>query len=224
MQKVPSKFVEHLESRTSGSFTLIGPSGNIWHVDLIEINGHLYFRDGWSTFVNDHSLQCGDTLIFRYNWDSNFNIQIFDQSSCEKDEAFYANCSQEASECNENLGRKRERETEASMLNLVADKKIKGSWMPVHLELPAGNREQKSNMSTKKSQKFKETTSGCDNMTKIIAKASDNEIVLAMPSLNGPDRMTSAVNFKVMNISSKVKKSKKSSKKDQSKHSYFAFI
>ncbi|KAH9603458.1 hypothetical protein KSS87_012054 [Heliosperma pusillum] len=62
--EVPSKFIKHLKGRTSGSLSLIGPSGNSWHVDLIDQNGHLFFNSGWPTFVNDHSLQCGDSLVF----------------------------------------------------------------------------------------------------------------------------------------------------------------
>lgn len=211
--KVPSKFVEHLEDRTSRSLSLIGPSGNIWHVDMIEYNGHLFFRDGWPTFVKDHSIQCGDTLVFRYDGNSNFTVQIFDQSSCEKDEAFYANCSQGSFECNENSKKKRDRDMEASMLNLVAEKKIRDSWVPVHLDLLAEIGEQTQKLCTNEGQEFKETVmSGHDNSIKNLA-ASDNTVVLALPAPRGPDAVSSAVNLCVSKISSKLKKSLKKDQK-----------
>uniref|UniRef100_A0A803MRH9 TF-B3 domain-containing protein n=1 Tax=Chenopodium quinoa TaxID=63459 RepID=A0A803MRH9_CHEQI len=211
LQKVPSKFVEYLADRTSGPLSLIGPSGNVWYVDLLELNGHLYFRDGWPTFVKDHSIQCGDTLVFRYNGSSNFNVQIFDESSCEKDEAFYADCSQGASKCYENLEKKRERDMEASMLSLVAEKKMRVRWVPV------GNGEKNFKTCTKEGQKSNKTANGRDNRTKDLATASDTTVVLAIPSLNGPDGRASQVKFHVKKISPKVMSSKvkKVSKKDQ---------
>lgn len=205
--KVPSKFVKHLGGRTSGSLSLVGPSGNIWHVNLFEYNGHLFFQDGWSTFVKDHSIECGDSLVFEYDGDSNFTVQIFDQSSCEKDEAFYANCTQLASECCENLGKKRERDVEAPKLKIVAEKKMRGSWLPVNLYVPAENKEHKLKTRTKNCQDFRKTvTSGHDITTKNFAQSSDRTVVLAIAAPRGPDGMANSVDFRVRKIASKVKK------------------
>ncbi|KAL9231603.1 hypothetical protein vseg_006809 [Gypsophila vaccaria] len=108
--EVPSKFIKHLGSRTSGSFSFTGPSGNSWNVDLIGDNGHLFFDDGWPTFVRDHSIQCGDSLVFRYDGNSHFTVQIFDESSCEKDEALNAKCSQGSTHRRRKSEKKRARE------------------------------------------------------------------------------------------------------------------
>ncbi|KAH9620992.1 hypothetical protein KSS87_001589 [Heliosperma pusillum] len=139
--EVPSKFIKHLKGRTSGSLSLIGPSGNSWHVDLIDQNGHLFFNSGWPTFVNDHSLQCGDSLVFRYDGNSRFTIQIFDESSCEKEEALKARCSQRSINCNGNLGKKRGRDKEAYLSNLDGERKHRETLIPVHLDLPDGDRD-----------------------------------------------------------------------------------
>lgn len=106
IQKIPHKFVKHLEGKTSGLVSLQGPSGNLWHTTLIQENGDLALHEGWSTFVMDHSIVSGDLLVFRYNGDLHFTVQVFEQSSCEKETAFHAKCSQDCS--TENLARKRQ--------------------------------------------------------------------------------------------------------------------
>lgn len=50
----------------------------------------LYFESGWRDFVFDHSIQVGEILVFRYEGQSSFSVQLFDQSACEKESAFSA--------------------------------------------------------------------------------------------------------------------------------------
>ncbi|KAK9756352.1 hypothetical protein RND81_01G091000 [Saponaria officinalis] len=139
--EVPSKFIKHLGGRTSGSLSLTGPSGNSWNVDLIGDNGHLFFDGGWPTFVRDHSIQCGDSLVFRYDGNSHFTVQIFDESSCEKDEALNARCSQGSNDCSGSSGKKRGRGKKAPVIDVGNEKKHKLTLIPVHLDLPSSSKE-----------------------------------------------------------------------------------
>uniref|UniRef100_A0A2P2JMY8 Uncharacterized protein MANES_05G168900 n=1 Tax=Rhizophora mucronata TaxID=61149 RepID=A0A2P2JMY8_RHIMU len=130
--KIPVKFIKHLEGRTSGSVSLIGPSGNVWPVKLIQQNDQLILDRGWPTFVQDHLIECGDLLVFRYDGHLCFTVLVFDPSACEKDSAFHSKCSEDLSRFCASVGHKREREEkdeEASSSDYKFDsmpKKAKG--------------------------------------------------------------------------------------------------
>lgn len=117
--KIPSKFGKHLEGKTSGTVSLMGPSGNTWHADLAQQTDGLYILDGWAAFVRDHFLENGDSLVFRYDGNLHFTLQIFDQSSCEKETAFSAECHQDLSIFDQHFGKKREREYASLLSNMV---------------------------------------------------------------------------------------------------------
>ncbi|KZV45208.1 hypothetical protein F511_11808 [Dorcoceras hygrometricum] len=79
-----------MEGRALGAATLVGPSGNNWYAELILIGDGLFFSDGWEAFVNDHFLEQGDFLVFRYDGDLEFTVLVFDQNMCEKEAALKA--------------------------------------------------------------------------------------------------------------------------------------
>ncbi|KAI3773828.1 hypothetical protein L1987_48364 [Smallanthus sonchifolius] len=117
--KIPSKFVKHLEGKTNGTVYLMGPSGNTWHADLVQETDGLFILNGWGTFVRDHFLENGDSLVFRYDDNLHFSLQIFDQSTCEKETAFSAECHQDLSIFDQHFGKKREREYASLFANTV---------------------------------------------------------------------------------------------------------
>ncbi|GMI78518.1 hypothetical protein like AT5G66980 [Hibiscus trionum] len=108
--KIPVGFKTNLEGKFSGSVLLEGPSGYSWVVELVQKNDDLFFDKGWADFVRDHSLECGDFLVFRYDSDLVFDVKVFDQSNCEKEVGFHCKCSQDSTEFNGIVGRKRYRE------------------------------------------------------------------------------------------------------------------
>lgn len=95
----------------------MGPSGNTWHADLAHETDGLFILDGWVSFVRDHFLENGDSLVFRYDGNLHFTVQIFDQSSCEKETAFSAECHQDLSIFDQHFGKKREREYASLLTN-----------------------------------------------------------------------------------------------------------
>ncbi|XP_019152839.1 PREDICTED: B3 domain-containing protein REM16-like [Ipomoea nil] len=87
---VPQKFVNKMREKLESSVALIGPSGAIWNVGLTALGEELYFDHGWKEFVEEHSLQKNDMLLFEYNGGSQFKVKIFDlQSQCEKESSYF---------------------------------------------------------------------------------------------------------------------------------------
>ncbi|XP_031120451.1 B3 domain-containing protein REM16-like isoform X2 [Ipomoea triloba] len=86
---VPQKFVNNLREKLAGCVSLKGPSGAIWNIGLTACGEKLYFQRGWKEFVEEHSLQENDVLIFKYNGGSQFDVLMFDQQSCCEKEASY---------------------------------------------------------------------------------------------------------------------------------------
>ncbi|KAJ9674555.1 hypothetical protein PVL29_023850 [Vitis rotundifolia] len=150
--KIPSRFIKHMEGRTSGFVSLVGPSDNTWHVDLIQQNGDLFLHDGWPVFVRDHCIECGDSLVFRYDGNLHFTVQVFDRSSCEKEAAFHTKCSQDPGGLDDPLRKKRERESPVVSKDKIFEgvpKKMRGSSCHVHSECITKNLEDKMDKSDK---------------------------------------------------------------------------
>ncbi|KAK6916968.1 B3 DNA binding domain [Dillenia turbinata] len=97
-EEIPKAFVKHLKGKVPGIVSLRAPSGNTWRVKLIRKGNALWFSNGWSTFVSDHSSEFGDLFVFKYRGHMRFNVQIFDKSACEKKSAVDAECSQKMSD------------------------------------------------------------------------------------------------------------------------------
>ncbi|KAK7310473.1 hypothetical protein RJT34_08025 [Clitoria ternatea] len=106
--RIPDGFIHHMDGRVYGLVSLTGPSGNSWTVQLIKQESDLFFHCGWSTFVVDHRLECGDLLVFRYEGHLNFTVQVFDKGACEKEAAFHSECSQNLCEFDNSKGQKRD--------------------------------------------------------------------------------------------------------------------
>ncbi|KAK4492832.1 hypothetical protein RD792_000157, partial [Penstemon davidsonii] len=109
---IPTKFINNLRDKLTGTVALKGPSGNVWDVGLLSNGDTLFLRQGWRAFVEDHSLEEKDILIFKYNGNSRFDVLIFDQkSSCEREGSYFVKkCLHTESEC----GSKRKRNIEKS--------------------------------------------------------------------------------------------------------------
>ena len=69
MQAIPKKFANHLQEKLPENVTIKGPSGAKWNVGLVTRGDTMLFKQGWKVFVEDHSLEEDDVLIFKYNGD-----------------------------------------------------------------------------------------------------------------------------------------------------------
>ncbi|KAJ4963070.1 hypothetical protein NE237_023009 [Protea cynaroides] len=89
---IPSKFVQCLKDELSGTdSSLCGtvflkvPSNKTWKIELKRTKDGLFFQNGWSNFIRDHSLEEGNILFFIYRGNLNFDVFMFDHESlCEK--------------------------------------------------------------------------------------------------------------------------------------------
>lgn len=83
---IPPKFVR-LHRGTLPKKCALKPTGtqSSWPVTTKLIGDHLYFKKGWNAFAQHYSLQYGNMLIFRYAQDSEFYVDMFDNSGCSRD-------------------------------------------------------------------------------------------------------------------------------------------
>ncbi|XP_057963541.1 B3 domain-containing protein Os11g0197600-like isoform X2 [Malania oleifera] len=82
--RIPPHFLKHISKEFSETATLKGPSGNIWNVKLTQVAGCTYIQDGWQQFFKDNCLGDNEFLLFRYDGNMSFDVQIFDKSGCER--------------------------------------------------------------------------------------------------------------------------------------------
>ncbi|TQD93060.1 hypothetical protein C1H46_021318 [Malus baccata] len=83
--------MENFNGRPPCKCTLRGPSGESWTVGLEgREDGKFFFRKGWQNFVEDHLLEIGNFLVFKYDGDTKFDVKIYNPTGCEKEEAVAA--------------------------------------------------------------------------------------------------------------------------------------
>ncbi|KAF1884027.1 hypothetical protein Lal_00012987 [Lupinus albus] len=80
---IPTTFVEKYGEGLAKSAFLKAPNGGEWKVDLVKVDGKIWFQNGWKEFAEYHSLAEGHVVIFRYEKMSNFHVFIFDMSALE---------------------------------------------------------------------------------------------------------------------------------------------
>ncbi|XP_031280992.1 B3 domain-containing transcription factor VRN1-like [Pistacia vera] len=83
MLKIPPKFVTKFGDELSSVATLTLPNGRVWQVGVVKERGKIWFGNGWSEFVENHSINTGHLLVFRFRSNSNFHVVIFDKSAFE---------------------------------------------------------------------------------------------------------------------------------------------
>ncbi|KAK1558771.1 hypothetical protein Q3G72_006385 [Acer saccharum] len=102
---IPEKFVRKFGDELSDVASLRVPNGQVWHVRLTKDGKKIWFHVGWHDFVKYHSICVGYFLVFKYGKNSNFNVLIFDMTSCEIQYPYY--CGGGLKNDENNLGSKR---------------------------------------------------------------------------------------------------------------------
>ncbi|XVE93294.1 hypothetical protein REPUB_Repub01dG0178500 [Reevesia pubescens] len=83
--RIPQHFVRnHLPEEIPSKAVLKGPSGDYWNITMWQKKGNIIMQHGWHQFYQDHSLGNNELLLFRYNGNMCFDVQIFDQSGVER--------------------------------------------------------------------------------------------------------------------------------------------
>ncbi|KAL2920936.1 putative B3 domain-containing protein REM15 [Bienertia sinuspersici] len=92
LKSIPKAFSKHLKDGSKAEIEgdddnkvaiLRDKSRRNWVVKLDYIN--LKFKDGWKKFCEEHNLQIGDFLVFKYQGDLIFDVFIFDPTACERE-------------------------------------------------------------------------------------------------------------------------------------------
>ncbi|KAM5579243.1 hypothetical protein ABKV19_009167 [Rosa sericea] len=83
-ERIPRAFVKNFNGCVPGMCGLRGPCGNLWAVNLKEIEGRVVFHNGWQSFAKHHFLQVGDFLTFTKDGGSIFDVIIYGKSYCKK--------------------------------------------------------------------------------------------------------------------------------------------
>ncbi|KAL5705091.1 hypothetical protein ACHQM5_023436 [Ranunculus cassubicifolius] len=94
--RIPPDFERHISHDESGTAVLRGPTNKIWKVRFSKTDEGTYLQDGWVDFLRDHSLGDFEVLIFRYDGDMCFRIEIFEKTAVKKEYTFDTEKRQEA--------------------------------------------------------------------------------------------------------------------------------
>jgi len=85
---MPPNFLKHLSNEASKTATLEGPNGCSWPVRIKKSSDGTFLSTGWPKFVEDHFLKEREFLVFRYEGNMHFRIQVFDTTACEREDLF----------------------------------------------------------------------------------------------------------------------------------------
>ncbi|CAN6460002.1 unnamed protein product [Victoria cruziana] len=85
--RIPPAFAHHVKKESSYA-TLESEAVKNWRVKLAADRDGLLFKNGWKEFFEHHVLRVGDFLLFRYNGNMHFTVQVFGRSCCEDSYVF----------------------------------------------------------------------------------------------------------------------------------------
>ncbi|PNT75609.1 hypothetical protein BRADI_1g35588v3 [Brachypodium distachyon] len=88
--RVPDKFVqEHLTETescpSSQTAIILSPLSKFWRVELERGQSDVLFKGGWARFLMAHDLSQGNILVFRYEGNMVFSVEVFLQNGCLKE-------------------------------------------------------------------------------------------------------------------------------------------
>ncbi|CAI9769104.1 unnamed protein product [Fraxinus pennsylvanica] len=87
--RLPNTFVEAYKHELSNVVKLTDHVGGFWHVRLVEEEEILWLDRGWDKFFQDHSIEHGYFILFKYKGNSSFKVHIFDMTATELHYPFY---------------------------------------------------------------------------------------------------------------------------------------
>uniref|UniRef100_A0A0D3GYY6 TF-B3 domain-containing protein n=1 Tax=Oryza barthii TaxID=65489 RepID=A0A0D3GYY6_9ORYZ len=81
---IPKEFVQRLKGDIPGEIQLETRNRNSHTVRVDKTQEKVIFTEGWAQFVKTFDLQMGDSMMFRFNGNSQFDVIIVDQIGREK--------------------------------------------------------------------------------------------------------------------------------------------
>ncbi|KAI9182211.1 hypothetical protein LWI28_023164 [Acer negundo] len=84
LQGIPPKFLHHIVEDLTTTATLKISSGDIWTVEMNSTKDGVFMEDGWQQFLRDNSLKDKHFLVFNYDGNMSFSVQIFEPDGVER--------------------------------------------------------------------------------------------------------------------------------------------
>ncbi|KAF4379117.1 hypothetical protein F8388_022204 [Cannabis sativa] len=116
--RLPQKFVRLHRETLASSVSVVLPCSHTWKLGLVVEDDKLYLKEGWPEFVKHYQLAYGHLLDFTYVGSSNFNIAIYDKTTCEIDYSPFSSpnfTNEESDSENEDMPKKCEAEDQLWM-------------------------------------------------------------------------------------------------------------
>ncbi|KAL2945158.1 B3 domain-containing protein REM10 [Bienertia sinuspersici] len=84
--RLPEEFTTNMNGYVPHRFIIeSGMTKRCWRVEVEKDgDGRMFFRDGWAEFVEAHSLEVGNILLFEYEEQSIFQARVYDRNGCER--------------------------------------------------------------------------------------------------------------------------------------------
>ncbi|KAH9609130.1 hypothetical protein KSS87_004495 [Heliosperma pusillum] len=85
--KIPPHFMKHLSkdlSKEEITKATIKSDVGFWPVKLRKTSNYTYIEEGWPKVMEDNALGDKEFLVFRYDGNMCFNLQIFEKTGCER--------------------------------------------------------------------------------------------------------------------------------------------
>ncbi|XP_049933082.1 B3 domain-containing transcription factor VRN1-like [Nymphaea colorata] len=80
---IPPSFYNYIGDKLNRIALLTGPSGMTCTVQLAKINNRLCFKDGWRTFAEENSFKEEALLLFAYDGEVSFSVEVFSNTACQ---------------------------------------------------------------------------------------------------------------------------------------------
>ncbi|CAK9166405.1 unnamed protein product [Ilex paraguariensis] len=82
--RIPPAFLKNFNGDLPQKAVLKSPCKRSWWVHVNSVNQNFFFQEGWEEFVQYHSLEFGDILVFSYVGTSKFYVSLYGKNSCKK--------------------------------------------------------------------------------------------------------------------------------------------
>ncbi|XP_074303634.1 putative B3 domain-containing protein Os03g0621600 [Silene latifolia] len=83
---IPRAFIREFKGNIPEEVTLKSVGGKVWNAKVEKIGDRVCITQGWENYVNDHSLEKGCFLTFKYLQDSTFFVLVFGSDGIIMDE------------------------------------------------------------------------------------------------------------------------------------------
>ncbi|KAI4295599.1 hypothetical protein L6164_035627 [Bauhinia variegata] len=81
--RIPDNFLRKSGGDLSTIASFIVPDGSVWRVGLKKADNKFWFHDGWQEFAQRYSIGVGYFLVFRYEGNSSFKVNILNLATSE---------------------------------------------------------------------------------------------------------------------------------------------